>query len=163
MREFILFVCFFLLAYITSAQCPPSGTIQLHSQSDLDSFLLAYPECEDLPFSLEIGYGEGSVKRTNIHDLGNLSKLRRIGGDLTIVGNDSLLNLSGLSNIHFIGGSLVIDHNLSLQNVDHLSRPDSIGGKVVIKRNTSLHSIHALDSVSFSGLLIVAITFHPSC
>ena len=104
-------------------------SISFYTQSQLDSFLVYFPEVTfvggnvhiEAPVNMPIDHPE------QIRDLSNLHQLERIGGTLYIFYTEQLTDLSGLENI------------------------DSIGGGVYVEGNQRLKNMYALDNMQYGG------------
>ncbi len=113
-----------------------SDGITFTSQSDIDNFLINYPDCT------------------------------QIGGDLIIQNSADITNLDGLSNITFIDGSLIIDNNTNLVVLSDqddsqpgfitngLNNLTSITNDLIIKDNSNLSDLNGLSALSFVGGII---------
>jgi hypothetical protein len=99
--------------------CLPFGAYYFYSQSDIDNFSQAFPDCTELE-------GDVIISGNNITSLSGLSQVTSIGGSVTIgthdVGNPSLASLTGLENLTSIGGNLWIREQL------FTDQPDRAGG-----------------------------------
>jgi len=118
----------------SNSDCPFS--VELSSQSDVDNFILDYPNCTDL-FELFI---EGE----DINNLDGLSSINSISESLVIDGT-LLSDLSGLQDIN-LGGlqRLQIVENQSIENLVGLN----IGGqieRVIVASNAILDNIENLE------------------
>ncbi|MBW6492596.1 MAG: T9SS type A sorting domain-containing protein, partial [Lentimicrobium sp.] len=91
--------------------CLPYGNYLINSQSDIDNFQVAFPDCEELQ-------GNVRVSGNDITDLSGLNNVTFIGGDLWIIYNNALTSLTGLDNLTSIGGNLSISGNESLSTCD---------------------------------------------
>jgi len=105
-----------------SQQCIPDSLL-ITSQSELDDFLVQYPNCTEILGFVNIRESEsGSI--TNLSGLQNITS---IGGHLLIENNDNLTNLSGLNNLTSIRASLTISENdnlTSLSGLENLTAVD---------------------------------------
>jgi hypothetical protein len=86
--------------------CLPYGNYHLLEQSDIDNFQNVFQGCTELqgllniaPFGPEGKNSPNSNKGLTISNLGGLSVITSIGGEMWIHSNDSLESLSGLDNI----------------------------------------------------------------
>ncbi|MBW6492861.1 MAG: hypothetical protein K0B15_16885 [Lentimicrobium sp.] len=80
--------------------CLPYGNYYFHSQSDIDNFQAAFPNCTELQ-------GDVYMSGNDITDLSGLDLVTSIGGGLWIY-NSPLTSLTGLDNLASIGGNLTI-------------------------------------------------------
>jgi hypothetical protein len=106
---------FFLIGFFLSTQswaqpCLPNG-ITFHTQSQVDSFAIYYPDCSGIE-------GNVVINGTNITDLNGLNSITDIGGYLVIFQSDSLTTLAGLENLVSIEGDFTIFDNHRLNSVD---------------------------------------------
>ena len=133
-----------------STDCP-SGDLVFSTQSEINSFALAYPSCTHIFGNVII---EGGSNITNLNALANLTN---ISGNLTIQNNTTLTNINGLISLISIGGNVTISQNSALENVNGLNFVTSIGGSLTVSNNSQLTSILGLQNVdpgSISGLQI---------
>ena len=110
----------------------PQGSITLATQSDVNQFLIDYPNCTEITGNLFIGIGTGT---SNITNLSPLSKLATIGGYLAIY-NTSATNLIGLHNLTSILVDIDIRNNALLTDISALQNttfnPDGTFGLTII-------------------------------
>ena len=155
MKNITLLILILLISPVTilSQSCLPEG-IKFHTQSEIDSFRINFPDCTEIEGNVRIGYSSN-----NISNLIGLSGLTSFGGNLEISNLDSITNLTGLDSVTFIGGRLDIGRNWipgnpSLINLTGLENLDSIGGSLSIWRNETLTSLSGLNNlVSIGGAL----------
>jgi hypothetical protein len=128
---------------------PPHCTYFFYSQSDIDNFQAAFPNCTEILGDLYI-FGAG------FFNLDGLSVLTSIGGDLYIQHCYSLNSLSGLNNLTTIGGDLYLFYNSSLTNLTGLENLTHIGGDITIGRNASLTSFSGIEGLNSTvGKLLI--------
>ncbi len=164
MNKLTLTIALILSNLLIIAQCDdsclPEG-ITFTTQEEIDNFQTNYPGCTEIEGDVIINAWNNNFPVT---DLGGLSVLTSIGGDLIIAGNDSLTSLAGLDNITSIGGNLGIGYffgweafgNYSLNSLNSLENITSIGGDLVIILNYSLLSLSGLENLtSVPGNLII--------
>ena len=140
-----------------------SDGITFTTQSDIDNFLINYPNCT------QIGGDVIIQNSTNITNLDGLANITFIGGSLIIDNNTSLVVLSdsddsqpgfvinGLSNLTSITDDLIIKNNSNLSNLNGLSALSFVGGIIHIEGNNHLTSLTGINSVgasSFDDLII---------
>jgi hypothetical protein len=155
MKTLIHLVIAFLFSSFLFSQCP-SGNILLDSQSDIDNFLISYPNCENMPYGITIQNRFGNATITNLNGLSNLTS---IGGYLVIGDTDQttdLINLNGLNNVTTIGGWLDISGNSNLISLDGLESLTSVGssfllGSEWLTGNHNLTDISALSNLTSIG------------
>ena len=83
-----------------------------------------------------------------VPNFSDFTNLTNVGHNISISGNDSLIDLTGLENITSIGGYLSIYNNENMKNLSGLNNLNSIGGKLSIKENDSLISIAQLSNLT---------------
>ncbi len=89
---------------------------------------------------------------TSITSLLDLRCLRRVGKNLTISGNDALVDLEGLNALREVGADLTFLLNGQLQNVDALTSLQRIEGTLDFTINDSLQDVAGFSSlVSIGG------------
>ena len=118
------------------AYCVSSGEIYLSSQTEIDSFVETYGECEATLYGLTVSEGE---------NLNGLSKLNRIGGDLRLM-SSTLEDASGLSNVESVDGVLDIS-NSKLTDLSAFSNLKAVSS-VYIQYNERLSSLEGLSGIS---------------
>lgn len=81
MKKLILIIALALINInIMFGQCPERGDVIFSSQSDIDDFVLDYPDCTVIKYSLHIGdIGNLSFPNNSINDLTKLSKIECTG------------------------------------------------------------------------------------
>jgi len=98
------------------------------------------------------------IGNDSLISLTGLDNVLSIGGDLTIRGNDTLTSLTGLDNVTSIGGDLTIGYNYALTSLISLDGLTSIGGDLSIIRNDSLISLTGLDNIDAASINNLHIT-----
>jgi len=98
---FIALVCI-VQTILISQSCMPEG-ITFTRQSQIDNFLINYPNCTEI---------EGTVRIVgdSIYNLSGLNVLQSIGGSLIFSSNKELINLTGLENLVSIGGGFTTNY-----------------------------------------------------
>ena len=127
---------------VTSRSACPSGDIVLATQSEVDSFAAAYPNCTLPDGSIFISGEQNS--NDPILTLEPLDFLLEIGGDL-IIENSALVDLSDLASLQSVGGSLIIKNNPLLENIDEIDLIWNDEGHWFITGNASLTSITIIN------------------
>lgn len=161
--NWLYLVMLFIASSYLNAQCP-SGDVNLDSQSDVDNFILQYPNCTEIEGILWIGHNN----QNDINDLSPLQNITKAGG--VVVRNTSLTNLEGLNNFEECSGSfeinsnpnilnlqgldsfattyyLFIQNNPELINLEGLSALTSIGNSLSISLNHSLVNLQGLENL----------------
>jgi len=90
--------------------CPPTPSVVIQSQADLDAFAQTYPNCTNIVGSIII---QGSTDITNLEGLEGIIV---VGSNVVISNNTSLTSLTGLQNLVSLGGNLEINNNPILAN-----------------------------------------------
>ena len=129
-----LFFVLLLVSFVGFGQCP-SGSINFVNQSQIDAFLIDYPNCTEIIERVRI---QGS----SINNLHGLQNVTSIDNDLEITGCPLLLNLEGLDNLTYVK-YLFIFFNYGLTNLTGLSSLNSV-------RNLKIDGVFNL--VNFEGL-----------
>lgn len=150
MKKNFILIIFIAICYSTSISqtCLPDG-ITFTSQTEIDSFQYHYPNCTKIEGSIRIN---DSVDG-NINNLIGLSVLNRLGSQVNIENNDSLITLEGLENIDSIGLNLIIYNNKSLVNISHLESLSYVKGVIIIEKNASLLTLEGLENFDTIRLL----------
>ena len=99
--RFLLLFSFLWLVNITVCQDCPSGILIFNNQTEIDNFLLDYPNCTQLEDDVRI-----NGWTSNSSNLLGLQNITSIIGDLSIKSTHNLEDLSDLENLTFIGGGL---------------------------------------------------------
>jgi hypothetical protein len=130
--------------------CLPSGNYYFGSQSDIDNFQSAFPNCTTLE-------GNITISGSDISNLNGLNMVTSIAGDLVIRWNSTLVTLIGLEDLTFIGGGLSIWQNNALTSLTGLEGLTSIGGYLSIWQDYTLTSLTGLEGLaSISGNLEIS-------
>lgn len=176
MKTIVFSVLCSLFFVFSAAQCP-SGNISLNSQTDIDNFLIAYPNCTELLHNLNIHDDDDTIidlsplsnltyvggnltvrKFISSTTLYGLHNIIEVGGDLTFHFNSGLTSLSELNNIVFVGGNLRITENPLLTSLSGLDNLISVGRHITIKNNNGLTSLLGLDNLeSVEGFLYIGV------
>ncbi|MEO1262135.1 MAG: MopE-related protein [Bacteroidota bacterium] len=101
------------------------GNVFFSTQAQVDAWLACYNKIQ----------GSMSIIGSNIDDLGPLSNLEEITGNVQIVSNAALTSLNGLQNIATVGGSWFMYYNFQLADccaIDDLLEAGGVGGIVQI-------------------------------
>ncbi|MFA7444660.1 MAG: hypothetical protein WCY89_01840, partial [Flavobacteriaceae bacterium] len=118
-------------------QCPTN--LPFVAQAQVDSFIIAYPNCTEISGDLVI---QGSAI-TNLNGLANITS---ITGNLVINQTSALQNLNGLSGLQSVGGSIGIVQT-GLLNLNGLSAVTAVGGDIGIQGNLALTDISGLENI----------------
>lgn len=154
MHKFTLFIALALInVNFILAQCP-QGNVTFYKQTDIDSFVLQYPDCTIIKGDLKIGVFD--QPNNSINDLTGLNQIVAVEGDLNINSNAALSNLNGLENIKTIGEDLTISTNAILssievfENIVIIENRLAIGLNPVLTNLTGLHNIDKVGSLNIS-------------
>jgi hypothetical protein len=134
--------------------CLPYGNYYFHSQNDIDTFQLLYPDCVDLGGTVKIGCHQ----ENDITNLNGLNEIKSVEGDLWIFEAGGLTSFSGLDNLVQIGGDLVIGMNDQVSDLSGLGSLTEIGGTMSINLD-SLEDFSGLNNLLHIGEDFVAIGF----
>ncbi len=137
----LLFVALCLNVSYAFAQCP-SGSITLSSQSQVDQFIIDYPNCTSLE-RLDITLG------ADIINVNGLINIETIVDQLNITSNPLLTNLSGFNNLKSVGSNFWISGNEKLSEINAFTNLMTVG-TIYIGFNPSLNEI-----AGFQGLTIL--------
>jgi hypothetical protein len=136
---------------IISQPCPDS--LYFHTQAQVDSFQINYPNCTTIE-------GNVTISGDDITNLDGLNNLTEIQGSLNIGtginmflvwfcdGNPPLKSLAGLNNLTNIGGNLEILCNDSLTSLTGLNNLTSIGGYLSITCSKTLTNLVGLENLT---------------
>lgn len=128
--------------------CPP-GDITLTTQAEVEEFRAKYPDCTNLPGTLEISSLPN--QQGAITDLSPLSNLESIRGTLSIFGNQQLTSFSGLNNLRSVGDGLQIYENNALVELDGFDQLESVGEDLFILTHPLLEQIETFGELSSIG------------
>jgi hypothetical protein len=123
----------------SEAQCPPSGLIHIHNQSELNAFVSAYGFCPNLPSGV-------SLKIEGVNNLSGLFFLESTSGDLYIE-NTSLTSMAGLNNLATAGAEFIIRNNANLTSLNGLQNLSAVGASFGIMNNDALTDLSALSGI----------------
>lgn len=113
------------LSLTLGAQCPTNWDT-FTSQSQLDAFLVNFPDCKEISDEIKI---EG----IDIVNLNGLSQLNKTGS--LIIGYTSIENVSGLKNLTHISGDVTIEYNSMLSSIQSLNKLEEIKGSLEVESN----------------------------
>lgn len=109
----------------------PSGDVVLTRQSEVDSFLLLYPNCTAL---------NGGLSLTgDINDTAPLRRVVSIGGSLHI--EQTALETLDPMNIFFVNGNAIVKDNMSLDAVI-LDELFTVQGDLIIENNLAVQQVN---------------------
>lgn len=140
MRKLFTILFFLNLPGLFFAQaCLPSGII-LTTQTQVDNFVLAFPDCTTIEGSVTILYAE----QDPIVELNGLSNITSIEGNLDISGHLLIDSLQGLENLQRITGNLRLHHNENLADLSVFNQIDTLGG-LEIAFNPALEKLNGFN------------------
>ncbi|WP_418637645.1 T9SS type A sorting domain-containing protein [Winogradskyella sp.] len=135
-----------LVNFSIFGQCPPSGSIYLSTQEEVDNFIIDYPNCT-------------SLQLVAIGDLGPIYQIFNLNGLMNLVSVDILRvmrleasNLQGLSNLQTVGEFSIYDMP-NLSSFEGLTSLETVTGpKFRVELCPSLLSLNGLESLNaFNG------------
>jgi hypothetical protein len=137
-----------------SPETPPQGSYLVTNQVALD----ALPVLTSISGNLEL-QGE-------ITNLGKLSSLTAIGGNLILSEVYALESLTGLANLKTIGGDLTIANVYALSDLSGLAQLETVGGMITINNNPTLNyaNVPSLASIGkgikvYSNVVLYSLVF----
>jgi gliding motility-associated-like protein len=145
---FTLLLCALFSFKDLYAQCPPSGDIELLSQSDIDNFVTEFPNCDTIDGNL-------IIKGNTITNISGLKSLRIIKGHLKLE-ETSISNFTGLSFLTEVGGVYSeVRNNANLLSVEleNLTKFDSylsIGGNSNLTDIIGFENLDKMKSIEIS-------------
>lgn len=98
-----LFLC---LSHFIFSQCPP-GVLHIASDEDVVAFKSKYPTCTKIDSHLIIG-PRADMAKTRLTDIGGLSNIKEVAGDLIVKDNPWLASLEAITQIEKVGGNFEI-------------------------------------------------------
>ena len=133
---------FILFAWSLNLQAQPCLTngITFSFQSEVDNFIIQYPNCTEIQGDVEI---DGGSDITNLNGLSNITK---IDGDLQIYDNIALTSLIGLEQLELITGDFDVINN-GLINFTGLNNLNEVKGFVWIDSHTALENFEGLNNL----------------
>ena len=135
-KHFIgLLLCIGVTWTLAAQSCLPSGII-LSTQTQMDGFIFAFPDCDTIGGNVTIA----ADSEDPIVDLSSLSNIVAIEGDLTISDHLNLTSLEGLNQLAWVSGTINLIGNQQLTDLLALQDLREIGG-LVIAQQDSLQAI----------------------
>jgi hypothetical protein len=123
--------------------CLPYGNYYFFTQDEVDHFQTDYPGCTNMKGSLTIS---GNL----IDDLGGLSEVTKIKGDLIINEAGNLRSLDGLGGLDSIRGNFIIESS-ALNELAGMDDLVFISGSVTVMYNSWITSVSGLNNVKSLG------------
>lgn len=143
MKNIILFTIIFLVTFSLYAQCPTKGIV-FGNQSQIDSFIIEYPNCDSLPYIRFVD--DGLIDP--ISNFNGLKNIKYINSSIELPYLGSLSDVSGLNNVEFINGNLIInfDSNSIIKNLFIFNNLKIINGNLEVYSN-SFDTLSGLNSI----------------
>ena len=139
MRTVVSFIfCLIISGLALGQDCLPNG-IKLRNQSDVDNFIIDYPNCTEILGTLEIS------SNTTITNLQGLKNIEIINGDFIVWDANRLLNFEGLDKLSIIEGTFRVQHCDSIQNFIGLNSLQEVN--FLVENNNQLENFQGLISV----------------
>jgi len=128
-------------------QCPPAG-LTITNQSQLDNFILTYPNCTEIN-------GDVTIDEVNISNLNGLANIVSITGALEIREVPALANLNGLQNLETVGTDLILREVGGLNGLGALSSLTSVGGEFTVRSCPDLMNLDGVENLTTVGLGLI--------
>jgi hypothetical protein len=139
-------------SFVTSDICP-SGNLNYTNQSQINNFIIHYPDCVNFAHNICVGDCNGGViSNTNINNLNGFSNLQTVTGNFEIDGGTQINNLSPLTNLTYIGGALTIQYT-DIQSLVPLHNLESVGS-ISFSDNNSFTNLYGLNLSSCNSVFI---------
>lgn len=132
-------------AVATVCSACPTENVTFTTQTEVDQFLIDYPNCTKINGNLGIN---GTIANLN-----GLKNITQIIGNLNISNAPSLTDISGLSNLESVGGDFEIDNNPLLTNFDGLSKLKTVAGSFGFGNLPLLNNINGLNKLESIGAM----------
>lgn len=129
------------------AQCPPAG-LTITNQSQLDNFILTYPNCTEIN-------GDVIMDEVSINNLNGLANIVSITGALEIREVPALANLNGLQNLQTVGTDLILREVGGLTSLGALSSLSSVGGEFTVRSCPDLLDLDGVENLATVGLGLI--------
>jgi len=133
------------------AECFDGEAVVIFTQSQLDSLMNEYPDCEIFAGAL-ILTSDGTDPVTNVDVFSNIQSFTR---QLGIVNQPVLNDLSGLSNVKGVNSFLFRD-NQALESFAGLENLEEITGRCIIHYNEALVDLSGLQNLRVAQELDIA-------
>lgn len=173
MKQLNFFLIIFLFnSYFLHAQCPDAPWIGLHSQDDIDQFIIQYPDCQNFDGEIHIqsqGASGGPIQNLNglsnlisvsnlrieycypLNNITGLNNLESVNHDLTIIGCPVLTDLSGLGNLEQVGHQLSIN-TTGITSIENIFNNLSTVGSLSITSNEFLTKINDFENLTSGSI-----------
>ncbi|HMG16331.1 MAG TPA: T9SS type A sorting domain-containing protein [Saprospiraceae bacterium] len=147
----IFIICLQFSINMNAQSCLPND-ITLSNQTEVDTFLSAYPSCKQIKGTITI---TSLPDKNSITNLNSFSGLISIDGAIIIRNCPGLINISGLDSLISIGidsgqNGYIYGLNIfrcGLNSVDGLNKLKSIKGDLTIENNNFITDINGFNSL----------------
>ena len=141
MKKLTLLVALFIIIRISvlSQTCLSDGII-FHSQSQVDSFQINFPNCTEIE-------GNVIIDGKDMTNLNGLSVLTSVSGTLLIAWSP-LTDLTGLNNLTSVEGQLGIQYLSDIVSLTGVESLTSVGGGISINKCTALTNLNGLENLT---------------
>lgn len=175
MKQLNFFLIFFLtISILSKAQCPDTPWLGLHSQDDIDQFIIQYPDCQNFNGQIHIqsqGASGGPIQNLNglsnlvsvsnlrieycypLTDISGLSNLESVSNDLRITNCPALTDLTGLHNLQQVGRDFVI-LSLGITSIENIFNNLTSTRALQIKSNEFLEEINDFENLTSGSVSI---------
>lgn len=165
----VLFILFINILTLVSQPCPEN--LGFSSQTMIDNFRSAFPNCKEIEGSLVISDYSNDDPITNLDslisiesigefiyisncrsliDISGLGSLQTVGDYFEFYFSDNLTSLSGLDSLKSIGGRFNLSV-MGLVDLSGLEQLTTIGGSLAIQKCHNLESIEQLINLTSIG------------
>ena len=125
------------------SQCP---TLSFSGQSDVDSFIINYPDCDSL-LSADFSFGwDPWSEEDSITNFDGFRNIKYIDEGVHLSGLHSLSDISGLNNVETINGNLFVSDLHSMDIFDGFKNLKEIKGSLTIQ-GTNFDSISGFGNL----------------
>ncbi|HRG22253.1 MAG TPA: T9SS type A sorting domain-containing protein [Saprospiraceae bacterium] len=146
-----IFGIFFTFLYTQLlAQCPLTDIV-IKSQTELNQLFNNYPNCHKITKSITFA----NTTNASLTDLRPMLKIDSIMGDLVLKINNTP-NIEGLSKIKYVGGNLSIQTNNALISIPDFDSLKQVNKSISIISNPKLKSIKGFDNLSIAGSIDIS-------
>jgi hypothetical protein len=135
------------IVQFAAAQCPTE--LNIHTQSEIDSFPIKYPNCKVISHRVSINATPPLNLNSDIKNLNGLLSIDSIGEHLWIY-DVPIKNLRGLDSLKFVGGGIYLGLD-SLQNLEGLGNLTAAGGITIDDQNKNLLSTKGIEKLKSCG------------
>ena len=144
-----LFVIF--QAILLAQTCPPTNFV-FERQSQVDSFIILYPNCTELD-RLCIGNCHHTGPTSDIVNLDSLKNIETINIQLSIQNQDQIQSISGLSQLVEMDGVIEIRNCDRLKSLSGLGNIEVLRNGIFLVGNDSLGTLDHFPAVESTGTI----------